>query len=212
MTKPLIMLGAGGHAAVLAELLLSQGRQLIAMVSPEPASENSPLARIPRLMSDESLLSAYSSEQVDLVNGLGSLPSTALRWKLFEYFFNHGYHFATVISPHAILSNYAKLAEGVQLMAGAIVQTNASVGVNSIINTGAIVEHDCVIGAHNHIAPGATLSGAVNTGRRVHIGTGANVIQGIYIGEQAVVGAGATIVRDIPAQQIIIPASSRIIS
>lgn len=206
------MLGAGGHAAVLAEALLAQGRNLIAMVAPEPAHKNSPLAGITQLMSDESLLSAYSADQVDLVNGLGSLPSSVLRWQLFEYFSNHGYHFVSVVSPHAIISKYAKLAAGVQIMAGAIVQANARVGLNSIINTGAIVEHDCIIGAHNHIAPGATLSGSVITDSRVHIGTGANVIQGITIGEQAVVGAGTTIVRDIPAQQVIIPAPSLIIS
>lgn len=212
MTKPLVMLGAGGHAAVLAELLLAEGRQLIAIVSPDPVQANSPLASIQRLISDESLLGTYSPEQVELVNGIGSLPGKELRWQLFEFFSKQGYRFACVISPHAILSKYLQLAEGVQIMSGAIIQTNTSLGINSIINTGAIIEHDCILGAHNHIAPGATLSGGVVTGSRVHIGTGASVIQAINIGQQAVIGAGTTIVRDVPAQQTIIPAPSRIVS
>lgn len=210
--RPLVILGAGGHAAVLAEILLEQNRPLIAVVAPDSIPANSPLAGLKRIASDEQLLSTYSSEEVELVNGLGSIPGNNLRWKLFELFSEKGYRFTSVISAKANLSNYLDLAEGVQIMMGAQIQTNASIGKNSIINTGAIVEHDCEIGAHNHIAPGVTLSGGVTTANQVHIGTGASVIQNIQIGEQAVIGAGTTIVRDVPALQTIIPAGNRVIS
>lgn len=210
MAKPLVMLGAGGHAAVLAEILLEQKLPLIAVVAPGPIPANSPLAGLKRIASDEQLISTYSPEEVELVNGLGSIPGNNLRWKLFEFFSAKGYRFASVISLKANLSNYLELAEGVQIMMGAQVQTNARIGKNTIINTGAIVEHDCKIGAHNHLAPGVTLSGGVITASQVHIGTGASVIQNIQIGEQAVIGAGATVVRDVPTKQIIIPAANRI--
>lgn len=212
MAKPLVMLGAGGHAAVLAEILLEQKQPLIAVVAPDPIPANSPLAGLKQIASDEQLLSTYSPEEVELVNGLGSIPGNNLRWKLFEFFSEKGYRFASVISPKANLSNYLALAEGVQIMMGAQVQTNASIGKNTIINTGAIVEHDCKIGAHNHLAPGVTLSGGVITASQVHIGTGASVIQNIQIGEQAVIGAGTAVVRNVPAKQIIIPAAIRVIS
>ena len=212
MAKPLVMLGAGGHAAVLAEILLEQKQPLIAVVAPESIPANSPLVGLKHITSDEQLLNTYSSEEVDLVNGLGSIPGNNLRWKLFEFFSAKGYRFASVISLKANLSSYLELAEGVQIMMGAQVQTNASIGKNSIINTGAIVEHDCKIGAHNHLAPGVTLSGGVMTASQVHIGTGASVIQNIQIGEQAVIGAGTTVVKNVPAQQTIIPAAIRVIS
>ena len=205
------MLGAGGHAAVLAEILLEQKQPLIAVVAPDPIPANSPLAGLKQIASDEQLLSTYTPQEVELVNGLGSMPGNNLRWKLFEFFSEKGYRFASVISPKANLSNYLDLAEGVQIMMGAQVQTNASIGKNTIINTGAIVEHDCKIGAHNHLAPGVTLSGGVITASQVHIGTGASVIQNIQIGEQAVIGAGTTVVKNVPAQQTIIPAASRML-
>lgn len=211
MLKPLVILGAGGHATVLAELILAEGRQIIAVVSPEVVMDSSPLAGINWLTSDESLSATYSPEQVELVNGLGAIPGNDLHFRLFNYFSEQGYRFASVISPHAMVSKYAQLAEGVQIMAGAIVQTNASISMNSLINSGAIIEHDCCIGPHNHIAPGATLSGAVITESHVHVGTGANVIQAIKIGQEAVVGAGCTVVRDVPAKQVIVPARSRIL-
>ena len=212
MTKPLVILGAGGHASVLAEILLEQGRQLIAVVSPEPIKENSPLYGIEQLVNDEDLLTAYSSQDVELINGVGSIPGNNTRSKLFDFFSLKGYSFEKVISPKAILSNYLTLEEGVQIMAGSIIQTHAVIGKNSVINTGAIIEHDCIIGTNNHIAPGVTLSGGVGTGPDVHIGTGANIIQSIKIGEAAVVGAGTTVARDVPAGQVLIPARSRVIS
>ncbi len=211
MSKPLVIIGAGGHASVLAEILLSEGRRIIAVVSPEMIVDSSPLAGMNRLMTDEALLTAYSPEQVELVNGMGAIPGNDMHFKLFNYFSEKGYHFISVISPNAIVSKYARLADGVQIMAGAIVQTNATINRNCIINSGAIIEHDCCIGAHNHIAPSATLSGGVITENQVHVGTGANVIQSIKIGTQAVIGAGCTIVRDVPQKQVIIPARSRIL-
>ncbi|MEJ6066181.1 acetyltransferase [Psychrobacter sp. 16-Bac2893] len=211
MSKPLVIIGAGGHAAVLAEILITRGQKIVAVVSPEVIADNSPLTGINRIKTDEALLTAYLPEQVKLVNGMGAIPGNDLHFRLFNYFSEHGYHFESVISPDATVSKYARLAEGVQIMAGAIVQTNASINMNCIINSGAIIEHDCCIGTHNHIAPDATLSGAVITGSQVHVGTGANVIQSIKIGEQAVIGAGCTVVRDVPAKQVMVPARSRIL-
>lgn len=211
MSKPLVIIGAGGHASVLAEILLAAGRSIIAVVSPEIIENGSPLAGMNRLTTDEALLTTYSPKQVELVNGMGAIPGNNLHFRLFNYFSEHGYRFVSVISPNATVSKYAKLADGVQIMTGAIVQTNASIGTNCIVNSGAIIEHNCCIGAHNHIAPSATLSGGVITESQVHVGTGANIIQGIKIGEQAVVGAGCTVVRDIPIKQVIVPARSRIL-
>lgn len=211
MLKPLVMIGAGGHATILAELLLAEGRNIIAVVSPKEVEESSLLSTIKRIVSDEDLLSTYSFEKVELINGIGAMPGNNIQFQLFEYFSNKGYRFASVISPHAILSSSVKVAEGVQIMAGAIIQTNASIGKNCLINSGAIIEHDCYIGPHNHIAPGATLSGSVVTESHVHIGTGANIIQGIKIGQHAIVGAGCTVVRDIPKNQVVVPARSRVL-
>lgn len=212
MTKPLVIIGAGGHAAGLAEILKKQGHTLLGVVSPHPLARRGPLADVPHIDGDEALLEQFGPEQVELVNGVGALPGKDLNWILFQRFTGLGYRFASVISPHAILSEYVTLGQGVQIMAGAIVQAGVQIGDNTLLNTGCIVEHDCCLGAHNHLAPRATLSGGVTTGHRVHIGTGANIIQGLTIGERAVIGAGTSIARDVPAYQTLIPACSRILS
>lgn len=211
MSKPLIVIGSGGHASVVADVLLNQGRTIVATVSPDKVKDNSPLKGIKRLTTDASLLDSYLPEEVDLVNGLGALPGNTLRTNLFDYFSNYGYKFQSVIAPSAIIAGGVRLEDGVQVMHGTIIQTNATIGKNCILNSGSVVEHDCVIGAHNHIAPNATLSGGVITGGHVHIGTGANIIQGIIIGREAIIGAGCTVIKNVKEGQVIVPARNRII-
>lgn len=192
------MLGAGGHAGVLMDTLRQQHAEVLALVGPELDSNRKVLQGIRHYLQDDDVL-AFSLDEIRLVNGLGSLPGNTLRAKLFTQFIALGYQFESVIAESAIVSPYAELGHGVQVMPGAIIQAGAVIGANTIINTGAIIEHDCVIGAHNHIAPGVTLSGDVITEDFVHIGTGASVIQGIQLASYAVVSAGVAVTKNIPA-------------
>lgn len=198
LNKPLIILGAGGHAAVLMDTLKVQDAEILGLVSPELDIHRRVLQGIPHYLQDDDVLT-FSSDDIRLVNGLGSLPGNTLRSKLFEQFIALGYVFESVIADSAIVSPYADLGHGVQVMPGAIIQAGAIIGSNSIINSGAIIEHDCIIGAHNHIAPGVTLSGDVITEDHVHIGTGASVIQGIQLANDVVVSAGVAVTKNIPA-------------
>ncbi|PNW66366.1 acetyltransferase [Aeromonas veronii] len=206
MNKPLIVLGAGGHASVLVDMLRSQGVVPIALVAPAAGTLRAALADIP-FWHDEKILT-HHPDKVVLVNGIGSLPGNPLRATLFARYRALGYRFASVVSAQAMVSDYAVLEEGAQVMAGAIIQAGTQIGANSIINSGAIVDHDCRLGDDNHIAPGAVLSGGVVTGERVHIGTGAAVIQNIKIGSHTVVGAGATVVKDLANNQVLYVAKS----
>lgn len=196
VNKPVIVLGAGGHASVLVDMLRSQGVVPLALVAPAVGASRAVLADIP-LWHDEAQILTHRPDEVELINGIGSLPGNPLRATLFARYRALGYSFASVVSAQAMISDYAMLEEGAQVMAGAIIQAGTQIGANSIINTGAIVDHDCWIGGNNHIAPGAVLSGGVSTGDAVHIGTGAMLIQNIKIGSHTVVGAGATVIKDL---------------
>lgn len=207
MAKSLVILGSGGHAAVLIDILIQQQREVLAIVSPEfPHSKV--FNGISHFSSDDDVLN-FDKDSIKLINGIGSLPGSKLRKDIYERFTRLGYKFEAVLSPGARVSSYAEIGAGVQVMAGAIVQTGATVGDNSIINTGATVDHDCKIGMNNHIAPGVTLSGQVHTKEFVHIGTGASIIQGINIARNVVVGAGAIITKNVEVEgTICFPARS----
>lgn len=194
--RPLILLGAGGHARVLLSTLLMQGRQVLGFVSPENVGGD--LLGIPQLGGDEAVLT-YDPSAVLLVNGVGSAARISRRLKTYEYFRTEGYSFESVIHPSAIIAAERELADGVQIMAGTVIQTGCVIEENCIVNTGARVDHDCLVRAHAHIAPGAILSGNVHVGLRSHIGAGAVIIQGVRIGDDSIVGAGAVVLGDVSA-------------
>lgn len=203
-TLDTVILGAGGHAKVLVDILNKNEDFCGAVVCPEDDLP-SMFSSCYRIKTDEEVLK-LSSEKIVLVNGIGGVPGNLTRRKLFLFFKGHGYSFRNVCSPDAVISDYVELKEGVQILPGAIVQAGAIIGANTIINSGAIVEHDCIIGEHCHIAPGVTLSGQVEVGNCVHIGTGASVIQSIVIGEGSVIGAGSIVSKNIDRFKTVYPA------
>ncbi|MBW3514094.1 acetyltransferase [Shewanella sp. NKUCC01_JLK] len=200
MSKPVLVLGAGGHAAAVIDILRQINCTVLGLVAQEQPKANPIFGGLTLYLSDDDVLS-FDKDSILLVNAIGSLPGQEVRFKVHQQFKQLGYSFMTIVSPKAIVSDYAILSEGVQVMPGTIVNVNAYIGEGTILNTGSIIEHDCVIGKHNHIAPGAVLSGAVNTGDYVHIATGAKVIQGIQIGERALVGAGATVTKNLESNK-----------
>ena len=195
--KPVIIIGAGGHGKVLLDALLDMGIQVIGFLDNDAALQGKEIFGIPILGKDEEIV-RYQSDEVKLVNGIGSVGVATLRRSVYEKFKAQGFYFRQVIHPFAVISQRAVLEEGVQVMAGAVINIGSRIGEDTIINTRASVDHDCRIGRHVHIAPGCTLSGGVSVGDETLIGTGSSVIQGISIGQRCLIGAGGNVLRDVP--------------
>lgn len=193
MNKPIIIIGNGGHALVLTELLLMNNYNVLGFTAPNEEENKFGLAY---LGTDEQILN-YKSDEVELVLGVGSIRPSGIRKKIFNFWKGKGYHFKTCIHPTAFVSQTATLNEGAQIMAGVIIQPFVEIGENTIINTGAKIDHECKIKSHVHVAPGTVASGNVQIGSNTHIGTGSKIIQGIHIGENSMVAAGAVVVKDI---------------
>jgi len=199
--RPIIVLGAGGHASVVVDLLLATGREVIAAVEPAVPSSGRSLLSVP--VHSESIVSEHTPDRVDLALGVG-MPTTgpigglSARRALAERFRVRGYRFPVLLHPSAVVSPYATVGDGAQVMAGAVVQPGARVGAFAIVNTRASVDHDCRLGEGCHIAPGGTLGGNVQIGEETLVGIGAKVRQGIAIGRRALIGGGAMVACDIP--------------
>jgi sugar O-acyltransferase (sialic acid O-acetyltransferase NeuD family) len=204
---PVIVVGGGGHAKVLASALLLRERSVLGFVDLNLTLP--PLLGVPHLGNDSAVL-GHPPDGVQLVNGVGSISCTRNHQNVYDSFMQKRYRFATVIHPSAVVAPEVRIEDGVQVLAGAVVQPGCWLGANVIVNTGARVDHDCIIDAHAHVAPGVTICGGVHVGAGAHIGAGATVIQGIRIGAGSVVGAGALVIRDIPqgAKVVGVPAAS----
>lgn len=198
MNRPIIIIGAGGHARVVIAALIASQREIIGILDPAPMLIDRSILGID-VIGDDNIIDKYDPEMVELVNGVGSVSSPTRRRDIYLKFKEKGYSFTRVIHPTAIIASDVHTGEGSQVMVAAVIQTGCIIGDNVIINTGAIVDHDCNIGANTHIAGGVVLSGGVEVGNMVHIGTAATIIQGIKIGEKAIIGAGAVVVENVPS-------------
>lgn len=192
--KPIIIIGNGGHAHVLTELLLLNNQHILGYTAPLKTSNKFNLT----YLGDDTSINDYNPEEVHLVLGIGSTDLENKRKYIYLEFKRKGYHFPNCIHPRAIISPTAELQNGIQIMSGSIIQTFVKVGENTIINTGAQIDHDCNIGNHCHIAPGAILSGNISIGDSVHVGTGAKIIQSLKVGNECLIGAGAVVINNIP--------------
>ncbi|EHM09236.1 sugar O-acyltransferase, sialic acid O-acetyltransferase NeuD family [Thermanaerovibrio velox DSM 12556] len=191
----LIMLGAGGHASVLLDLLSRLGHSVHGVVTPELKVGDS-WEGVP-VLGDDSSLERVSAHGVGLINGLGANPSCDARNRLYSRFKRLGFYFPPLVHPMAVLPQNLELPQGCQIMAGAVVQKGVVLGENSVINTRASVDHHCVIGDGAFVSPGAVLCGGVLVGRGAFIGAGAVVLPNLSVGEGALVAAGAVVVRNV---------------
>jgi len=195
MSLPVIIVGSGGHAAVVADALLAADIRVLGFVDTDPARIGARVCGLP-VLGSESILDTHTPGAALLANGIGGVRSEGLRKPVQDRLESRGWEFATVRHPSAIVSQFATVAPGAQLLAGAIVQANARVGKGAIVNTAAVVEHDVELGEFVHVAPRALLCGAVVVGDGSHIGAGAVVRQCIRLGARTMVGAGAVVVAD----------------
>ena len=115
--RPLVLIGGGGHAKVLADALLEQGCRILAVADPKYAEKpESKLFGLPTI-SDDRDLKKFRPDEVYLVNGLGILPGSKRRREIQQRYSDMGYVFAQVIHPSAVIGRDVQIGKGVQVLA-----------------------------------------------------------------------------------------------
>lgn len=205
-----IILGAGGHAQVVADILL---RAYEAWANCQPIGfldDNSSLAGM-TIMGLPVLGSIAQLDEFDHDAVIVAIGDNRSRTRIFESVRTRGEQIVNAIHPAAVLAPDVRLGEGVMICAGVVVNTGTVIGDNVILNTGCTVDHHNHISPHVHVAPGAHLGGEVCVGEGVLVGIGAAVIPGRSIGDWAIIGAGAVVTKDIPPYTTAVGVPARVI-
>ncbi|NPV27611.1 MAG: acetyltransferase [Firmicutes bacterium] len=202
--QSIVLIGAGGHAAVVASTIETLGSFFIVGYT-APVAGAATISCHYNYLGDDSVLPALFNQGIRLAAlGLGGTGDNRPRSELYERIRRLGFEFPLLKHPSAVVAPDVVFGAGCVVAPGAIVNSGAKLGINVIVNSGAVVEHDCVIADHVHIATGTVLCGGVRVGRLAHIGAGAVIIQGVTIGEGALVGAGAVVVHDIEPWTVVV--------
>ena len=192
----MIVLGAGGHATEVVELLLrlGYGTSQIWLADTRESVTDKPVT-VNGFPVSHSLRSFSSGDA--FVVGTGN---PLLRKKLLAEGLAAGLKPHTLIGASTLVAqNGVILEEAVLVMEMGYLGPAVHIGKGTLLNTGAQVHHDSRVGEFCEICPGVHISGNCNIGNEVLIGTGAVVLPGIHIGNGAKIGAGAVVTENIPA-------------
>ena len=171
----IVILGKGGHAAVLADHFKTlRGVECIEVDRDE-----------------EGLISTSDS----LIVGIGIGIDIGIPRDRVAAFnrYQSSHIFCTSCHTTAYVSPSASLGRGVDIGVQAMVGPNAVIGDNVLVNHGAQVAHDCDIGDHSIISAGAILCGQVKLGRACAIGAGAIIVQRVELPDETRVPAGTLV-------------------
>jgi sugar O-acyltransferase (sialic acid O-acetyltransferase NeuD family) len=193
--RGILILGAGGHGKVVADILCCAGEPVMGFLDDDPATWGTTRLGLPVL---GDIVTYREHLPSGLILGMGNI---AARARIVDTLGGeaHGL-WRNAIHPRAIIAHSVRLGRGVTVAAGVVVNPDTVLGDYSIINTGATVDHDCIIGAYAHIGPGAHLAGYIHVGREAFIGIGASVTQCLTVGDGAVVGAGSVVIDSVPSR------------
>lgn len=189
MSANVIIIGAGGHAKVVADAIRKNGDVVIGFLDDDKEKHGKTFfnSEVLGYISDYKLFKNNSSFII-------AIGSNAVRKKLSE---NMDCKWYTVIHPSAIIGEGAIVEEGCYIGAHAVINSDSRIKQHSIVNTRAIIEHDCVVGEYSHIAPNCTVCGGCSIGKLTWLGAASTVINGINICAEVTVGAGAAVVKNI---------------
>jgi sugar O-acyltransferase (sialic acid O-acetyltransferase NeuD family) len=224
-TKRMVILGAGGFAKELLEVVLQfdeEGKKegSIRFMYQELVhnlhffdtllkdSPDSVLSKYPILTTNEALAEYLAKHAGFFALGIGSVP---LRKKLYDLGTSLGGNAQTIISPFARIGrNEVVIGEGCTLMTGSVLTASIHIGKGCLINLNCTVGHDTQIGDFCELSPGTHISGGVEIGDFCTFGTGSVVLPKIKIGNYVTVGAGAVVTKDVPDNTTVvgIPAKS----
>ncbi len=194
------LIGAGGHAKVIYEILEACSLKVAGVFDNDPGKS---LFQLPALEWD-----GYLRQEEDVF--IISIGNNTIRKKVAERDVPDAIA-ATAVHPSANISPRSIIGVGTVVMAGVTINADARIGRHCIINTNASIDHDCVIEDFVHISPNATLTGNVQVGEGTQVGAGAVVIPGVKIGRWCVIGAGAVILKDVPDNATVVGNPGRII-
>lgn len=194
MSKPLILIGGGGHCKSVIDVAEEAGYTILGILDRSIPIGSTVLGY--EVLGNDDLVKPFLNKAEFLVT-VGQIKSPEIRIRLNKMVKDAGGKLATIISPTAHVSKHATIGDGTMVMHQAVVNAGACIGEGCIINTFSCIEHDVIIGDYCHISTGAMVNGEVEIGKGVFIGSQAVVNQCVRICDLAVIASGTVVNKDV---------------
>lgn len=200
MNKNVIIIGAGGHGKVVADIVLASGDKLLGFLD-DGKRKGTEILGIPVLGCVDDFVHYSDAEFVIAVGNAAARKQIAEKLNSASFY--------TAIHPSAVVSSLdTHIGEGTVVMVNCVVNPCAFIGNHCILNTASVIEHDNVIRDYAHISVGAKLGGNVSVGESTWVGIGAVISNGVSVCSDCMIGAGTVVVQSItePGTYVGVPA------
>ena len=190
VNRPIVIVGAGGHAVSVADLALSAGFTPLAFV--DANSNRSEIHGISVLINFDSI---SISSSISCVIAIGD---NYQRMRMFETIKKSHpfFDFPSLVHSNSSSGSWSSVGEGSLIFAGSRVGANCQIGEFCILNTNASLDHDSTLGAFASLAPGVTTGGRVSIGTASAVGLGSVIKHGVTIGAHTIIGAASNVLKD----------------
>lgn len=181
MKNTVCIIGCGGHARSVADVILHNNPDAKLVFVDENAQPNEKLFGF-------DVVSECPKAEIYFVAVGDNAKRKALSQNL---------KLCSVVATTAHIGIGAILQDGCFIAHCAHIGPQSQIGTGTIINTHAVIEHEVSVGKFCHIAPNATICGRTTVGDNVFVGVGASIKDSVHICSNVIIGAGAVVIKDI---------------
>ena len=140
--------GTGGHAAVIADMILSLNNfDIFGFIDDDSNKKDTIFFNHAKVFSPAEF--TVANQKLNIRNIIFAIGSNEIRKKLAEQFSE--LNFPTIIHPTAIISKFVEIDVGTVVMPYTIIEPEAIVGKHCIINNNAIIGHNSIVFSNHQL-------------------------------------------------------------
>ncbi|MFH6769234.1 acetyltransferase [Gaetbulibacter aquiaggeris] len=194
--KKIVIIGASGHAKVIIDIIEKRNEYKIIGLIDSYKTHNEKIMGY-SILGNENLIPQLMKNQ-EIIGGIIAIGDNWSRGKVRDLIKSlaPNFKFLPAIHPDAILYNKFKIKQGVVIMAGTIINSDAIIEEFCILNTKSSLGHDSLMKRFSSLAPNATTGGNVTIGKFSSVSISSTLIHNIKIGNHTIIGAGSLVVKD----------------
>jgi acetyltransferase EpsM len=213
---PIVILGAGGYAAVVYEILRFHSEVTVIGctdkalgISERSVGEDEGGLRI---LGDDDALPDLAQKHDGLHAVLALGPDLMdVRARLMRTLERESIPPISAIHPYAAVSRRAKLDPGTVVCAGAIVSAGSELGGHCVVHIGASIDHDVQLGVNVYVGQGARISSDVELSDNVVVEMGASINSRVVVGMGARITGGSFVNTDVPDHAVVVGTPGRVV-
>ncbi len=204
MSRPIVLLGAGGLARETAELIRAlntaiepgERHRLVGLLDDDPGRHGHLVGGL-AVLGPRDWLSQHP--EVGVVVCVAHPHRPQARLGVAQSLHIETSRFPTLVHPGAFVTASSHLGAGTVVHAGVTCTADVTVGDHVVAMPGVVLTHDVTVANGVTLASGVLVAGGVHIDEGAYVGAGAVIREGCRVGVGATVGMGAVVTRDVEA-------------